>query len=488
MATTEHPPKSDRRPALAWATRAVRVRLRFLAALVVASLIVGRWDVLRTYWDRWTAPSARDAAMGAVSADTEYFCPMDPGVVSSWPGKCPVCHMATVRRPKGDMGPLPSGVIARVQLSPDRVQLAGIRSEPVRYRPLAKEIRSVGVVSVEGGRTSVRSEVGAEEASWLEPGQAAEVVPDPPDGSSTASGKVRSVEGRTLVVEVDEPAPRVARFALVSVRVPMAGREPFRLMPRGDPPIRAGDPRAVFACEVHPDILRVEPGRCPKDDLPLDRSPLAKNQSIEWWCPMHPKVVADRAGRACDECGGMPLVPRVVSYGPAGEVLAVPESAVIDTGSKTVVYVERMPGVFDGVEVRLGPRCGGSYPVVEGLEAGQAVASSGAFLVDAETRLNPSLAAGYFGAQRSDTARTTPPKAEASGLAGLPPADRPSAVSQGTCPVTGKRLGSMGTPPRVVVKGRAVFLCCEGCEGPIREAPDKYLAKLKAADSPAHHP
>jgi len=93
-----------------------------------------------------------------------------------------------------------------------------------------------------------------------------------------------------------------------------------------------------------------------------------------------------------------------VAYCPAGEVLAVPEGAVIDTGARRVVYVETMPGVFDGVEVRLGPRCGGSYPVVEGLEAGQAVASSGAFLIDAETRLNPSLAASYFGARREEPA------------------------------------------------------------------------------------
>jgi hypothetical protein len=148
-----------------------------------------------------------------------------------------------------------------------------------------------------------------------------------------------------------------------------------------------------------------------------------------------------------------------------------------------------MPGVFDGVEVRLGPRCGAFYPVVEGLEAGQAVASSGAFLVDAETRLNPSLAAGYFGAQRSEVARSpTPSKPVPGDLAGLSPADRPLAVAQGTCPVTGKRLGSMGTPPKVAVKGRTVFLCCEGCEGAIEASPDKFLAKLKAADAPAHHP
>jgi hypothetical protein len=204
---------------------------------------------------------------------------------------------------------------------------------------------------------------------------------------------------------------------------------------------------------------------------------------------MHPRVVADVAGRSCEECGGMTLAPRVVSYCPIGEVLAVPESAVIDTGSKRLVYVERMPGVFDGVEVRLGPRCGAFYPVVEGLEAGQAVASSGAFLVDAETRLNPSLAAGYFGAQRSEIAKTpSPSKSEPSDLAGLTPADRTQAIAQGTCPITGKRLGAMGTPPRVVVKGRTVFLCCEGCEGAIQASPDKYIAKLKAADASAHHP
>jgi hypothetical protein len=136
---------------LAWSLKVAQVRLRFFAALAVAFLVVGRWDVLRTYWDRWTAPAARDPAMGAVSADTEYSCPMDPGVRSDWPGKCLICYMALVRRKKGDMGPTPRGVVARVQISPARVQLAGIRTEPVRYRPLAREVRTVGEVRIDDG-------------------------------------------------------------------------------------------------------------------------------------------------------------------------------------------------------------------------------------------------------------------------------------------------------------------------------------------------
>src|SRR5262249_37339940 len=77
---------------------------------------------------------------------TEYFCPMCPGVISDWPGKCPVCNMALVRRQRGAAVALPDGVVARMQLSPDRVQLAGVHTSPVAYRPLLPELRTPGLV------------------------------------------------------------------------------------------------------------------------------------------------------------------------------------------------------------------------------------------------------------------------------------------------------------------------------------------------------
>ncbi len=55
-----------------------------------------------------------------------------------------------------------------------------------------------------------------------------------------------------------------------------------------------------------------------------------------------------------------------------------------------MVYVEAEPGVFEGREVVLGPRSGDRFPVLEGLAAGEKVAAAGAFLIDAESRLNPS--------------------------------------------------------------------------------------------------
>ena len=77
---------------------------------------------------------------------------------------------------------------------------------------------------------------------------------------------------------------------------------------------------------------------------------------------------------------------------PRDEVLSVPESAVIDTGSRKIVYVESEPGVFEGREVVLGSRIGDRFPVLEGLAPGERVAASGSFLIDAESRINPGAA------------------------------------------------------------------------------------------------
>jgi len=70
-------------------------------------------------------------------------------------------------------------------------------------------------------------------------------------------------------------------------------------------------------------------------------------------------------------------------------VLSIPEISVIDTGTRKIVYTEFADGVFDAHEIVLGPRVGEYYQVLDGLSAGQRIASRGAFLIDAEARLNP---------------------------------------------------------------------------------------------------
>src|SRR6516164_9029141 len=120
--------------------RVLQVRLRFVVVLVAIFLVIGLWGNLRNIWDtlghRMAGPHS---AEHAISDDTEYFCPMDPGVVSDWPAVCPVCNMDLVRRKKGEAIVLPEGIVARMQFSPYRVQLAGISTSVIRREPLARE-------------------------------------------------------------------------------------------------------------------------------------------------------------------------------------------------------------------------------------------------------------------------------------------------------------------------------------------------------------
>jgi membrane fusion protein, copper/silver efflux system len=70
-----------------------------------------------------------------------------------------------------------------------------------------------------------------------------------------------------------------------------------------------------------------------------------------------------------------------------GKRLVVPESAVIDTGTGQVVYVDRGNGAFEPREVRLGLRADGAAEVLRGLKTGEKVVSSANFLIDSEAQL-----------------------------------------------------------------------------------------------------
>jgi hypothetical protein len=63
-------------------------------------------------------------------------------------------------------------------------------------------------------------------------------------------------------------------------------------------------------------------------------------------------------------------------------------------------------------------------------------------------------------------------------LASLSPEDKAQAIKQKICPFSEEPLGSMGTPIKVSVAGQEVFICCEGCEAPLKQDPAKHLAKI----------
>jgi hypothetical protein len=399
-----------------------RGRFVLLTGGLLAVVAAGPW--LRNVWDKLTRTPP---AGGAVSPGTEYWCPMCPGVVSDWPAKCPVCSMALVRRDKGDMTPLPDGAVARVQLSPYRLQLAGVRTAPVEFRRLETEAVVAGFLDGGASSLSVAADVWERDAAGLTVGAEAAVTCDAHPGEPVA-GRVTEITpaavpaaGRRVRVRVENPRGdlRPGVYAAAVVRTPVA-REDWHRRAEGD---RRRDRLAVAA------LLGDTPAALPD------------------------AAVREAAARA-------------------GLALAVPEPAVIDTGTRRVVFVEAMPGVFDAVEVRLGRRCGDFYPVLDGVDLGQRVATAGAALLDAETRLNPALAAAYFGSGPRPTA-TTPT---------LPPAatsdDRSLIARQKLCPVTDGDLDAMGGAVKLTIDGRTLFVCCAACEKPLRRSPGQYLAKL----------
>ena len=70
-----------------------------------------------------------------------------------------------------------------------------------------------------------------------------------------------------------------------------------------------------------------------------------------------------------------------------GEKLAVPETAVIDTGVRKIVYLVKQDDTFQQHDVTLGHKALGYFEVVDGLKEGDTVVTSGNFLVDSESKL-----------------------------------------------------------------------------------------------------
>jgi multidrug efflux pump subunit AcrA (membrane-fusion protein) len=67
--------------------------------------------------------------------------------------------------------------------------------------------------------------------------------------------------------------------------------------------------------------------------------------------------------------------------------LAVPRSAVIDTGTRRVVYVETAPGTFQPRDVTLGATGGDRVAVLEGLKEGERVVAAANFFIDSQAQL-----------------------------------------------------------------------------------------------------
>jgi RND family efflux transporter MFP subunit len=70
-----------------------------------------------------------------------------------------------------------------------------------------------------------------------------------------------------------------------------------------------------------------------------------------------------------------------------GQQLVVPEEALLDSGMKQYVFLNRGDGYFEPREVRVGMRTGGWVVIEHGLKRGDEIVVSGNFLIDSESKL-----------------------------------------------------------------------------------------------------
>ncbi len=77
-----------------------------------------------------------------------------------------------------------------------------------------------------------------------------------------------------------------------------------------------------------------------------------------------------------------------------GRKLALPESAVMDTGMRQLVYVQSAPGKYEPREVRIGREASGYYEVLSGVREGEIVVTSANFLIDSESKVRAAAQQG----------------------------------------------------------------------------------------------
>ena len=244
----------------------------------------------------------------------------------------------------------------------------------------------------------VQAQVYERQLSLVREGQTVEATVDAFPGE-TFSGKVEFVQPhldpatRTVEVRYGLTNPdhrlRPGMFATVTLRTPIADTTPFRTR-FATTKIAQGD--------GHPLNLTA-------DDQKTCPVTIARLGSMG--APIAVEIEGQKVWTCCSACPPR-LKAQPIKYlarlapPPRDQVLTVPESSVIDTGSRKIVYVESEPGVFEGREVVLGSRIGNQFPVIEGLAPGEKVAAAGAFLIDAESRLNPA-AGGMSSSKTADS-------------------------------------------------------------------------------------
>jgi RND family efflux transporter MFP subunit len=390
------------------------------------------------------APAAAKGAAGHAPAWAagQYTCPMHLDFVTRDPAaRCPECGMKLVARPPPLAAPAPVAGLAPVELTPERIQLMGMRTATAARRPLASTLRAVGFVAAnETGLVSVSTRY----SGWIETlsvGQTGQLVrkgevlatvysPEmvsaqqvflnavkwsdqrggaPAAGPQIANDLERDARQRLELAgvaaeDVDAIAQTGQPQRSVNLRSPVRGYVARKEVVKGlyvqpgTELFQIADLSTVWVLvDVHErELARARVGQKAVFEVaayPGRRFP----GTVQF---LYPALnTGSRTLQARIELQNPGLALRPGMYGDvtldtgagAGEAVVVPVDALVDTGEQQYLFVDRGGGRFEPRAVRAGATGGGQVAILEGLAEGERVVTTANFLLDSESRLRAAV-------------------------------------------------------------------------------------------------
>ena len=318
-----------------------------------------------------------------------------------------------------------------VKVSPGKIQRTGVKSEPAARRVIRTMIRAPGAIQLDERRVSViamRAESYVQKVADVTTG--AHVVKGQPlmeiyspamssaaaEYISTLNSKVTGGDGsygrgsRQRLMNLDMPdAAIVAMEKSRNVPIGIEWTSPrngivlernviegMRAQP-GETLFRIADHSVVWAIM---DVAERDLGSVVVGQRALVRARSFPGREFSGKVNIiYPQINKEtRTARVRVELSNPELlllhdmyVDAEIDTGSQDAVLAVPESAVLDTGGRQAVLVDKGEGRFEPREVKLGHRGGGYVEIREGLAEDDPVVVSANFLIDAESNLKAAL-------------------------------------------------------------------------------------------------
>ena len=414
------------------------VAICILAGLALAAGIFARRAANRA---PVVTPSAAKDSIAA-----GYSCPMHPFVAKERPGGCPVCGMSLVRKVAENTASHPA-TAARIGLSQQQRVMAGISTVKVELIPLTQEINATGIVTYDQKRQARVSawvagrleRLGAEtvgavvsrerpvaeissadlvyaEEEYLIAWKAQRLFASSPQAGFTDSSEALLYAARERLRLHGFKERQFAQLELegrptvrIPVYSPISGVVVEKNVIRGGH-VNVGEPIFMVAdlsvvwveAEVYEsELALLRPGQR-VDIAPQSYPGKTFSGRVSFINPfLDPKTRTVKVRIELPN-PGYKLKPDMLVQAnirePLGDCLALPISAVMDSGRRKTVWVETAPGAFTAREVTVGARAGDMIQILSGVAAGEMVAASGGYLIDSESQLR-TVPAGHDAVQ-----------------------------------------------------------------------------------------